>query len=44
MKKKRLSVEQIVSVLKQAESGLPVSDLIRHVGVVMLIDVNLDPG
>lgn len=30
--KKRLSVEQIVAVLKPAELGLPVSDLIRKVG------------
>jgi len=33
MKKKRFSVEQIVSVLKQAELGLPVTDLIRQVGI-----------
>jgi putative transposase len=33
MKKKRFSVEQIVSVLKQAELGLPVADLIRQVGI-----------
>ncbi len=33
MKKKRFSVEQIVAVLKQAELGLPVVDLIRQVGV-----------
>ena len=33
MKRKRLSVEQIVSVLKQAELGLPVADLIRQVGI-----------
>ena len=31
--KKRFSVEQIVSVLKQAELGLPVADLIRKVGI-----------
>ncbi|MQB45898.1 hypothetical protein DXT94_28665 [Rhizobium sp. ICMP 5592] len=30
MKKKRFSVEQIVAVLKQAELGLSVADLIRH--------------
>lgn len=29
MKKQRFSTEQIVSVLKQAEMGLPVKDLIR---------------
>ena len=33
MKKKRFSVEQIVAVLKQAELGMPVADLIRRVGV-----------
>jgi putative transposase len=33
MKKKRFSVEQIVAVLKQAELGLPVVDLIRKVGI-----------
>jgi len=31
--KKRFSVEQIVSVLKQAELGLPVADLMRKVGI-----------
>jgi putative transposase len=33
VKKKRFSVEQIVAVLKQAELGMPVADLIRHVGI-----------
>jgi putative transposase len=33
MRKKRFSVEQIVSVLKQAELGLPVADLVRQVGI-----------
>ncbi len=33
MKKKRFSVEQIVSVLKQAELGMPVADVIRRVGI-----------
>ena len=33
MKRKRFSVEQIVAVLKQAELGLPVQDLIRQVGI-----------
>lgn len=33
MKRQRFSVEQIVSVLKQAEMGLPVADLIRRVGI-----------
>lgn len=32
MKRKRFSVEQIVAVLKQAELGLPVVDLIRQRG------------
>ena len=31
--KKRFSVEQVVAVLKQAEMGLPVADLIRKVGI-----------
>ena len=33
MKEKRFSVEQIVAVLKQAELGLPVVDLVRQVGI-----------
>ena len=33
MNKKRLSVEQIVAVLKEAELGTPVADLIRKVGI-----------
>jgi len=33
VKRKRFRVEQIVAVLKQAELGTPVSDLIRHVGI-----------
>ena len=33
MKKKRFSVEQITAVLKQAESGIPVGDVCRQVGV-----------
>ncbi len=33
MKRKRFSVEQIVAVLKQAEMGAPVADLIRHLGM-----------
>ena len=32
MKRKRFSVEQIVGVLKQAEVGVPVAELIRKVG------------
>ncbi len=31
MKKKRFSVEQIVAVMKQAEAGVPVAELIRKV-------------
>lgn len=31
MKRKRFSVEQIVAVLKQAEMGVPVTELIRQV-------------
>ncbi len=33
MKKKRFSVEQIVGVLKQAEVGVPVGELIRKGGI-----------
>jgi len=33
VKRKRFSVEQIVAVLKQAEMGAPVADLIRHLGI-----------
>ena len=33
MKKKRFAVEHIVSVLKQAEMGMPITDLIRQVGI-----------
>jgi putative transposase len=33
MKRKRFSIEQIVAVLKQAELGLPVADLIRQIGI-----------
>ena len=33
MKKKRFSVEQIVAVLKEAEIGTLVADLIRKVGI-----------
>ncbi len=33
MKRKRFGVEQIVAVLKQAEAGMPVAELIRHVGI-----------
>jgi putative transposase len=33
VKKKRFSVEQIVAVLKQAQLGMPVADLIRQIGI-----------
>ena len=33
MKRKRFSVEQIVSILKQAELGMPVAEVNRRVGV-----------
>jgi putative transposase len=33
MKKKRFTAEQIVAVLKQAELGIPIAELIRQVGV-----------
>jgi putative transposase len=33
VKKKRFSVEQIVAVLKQAELGMPIADLIRRIGI-----------
>ena len=33
MKRKRYSVEQIVAVLKQAELGMAVSDLVRQIGI-----------
>jgi putative transposase len=33
VKRKRFAVEQIVAVLKQAEAGLPVAELIRQVGI-----------
>jgi putative transposase len=33
MKRKRFSVEQIVAILKQAELGLPVADLVRQTGI-----------
>ena len=32
-KRKRFSIEHLVAVLKQAELGLPVSDLIRQIGI-----------
>lgn len=33
MKRKRFSVEQIVAVLKQAELGMTVADVVRQVGI-----------
>jgi putative transposase len=33
VKRKRFSVEQIVGVLKQAEVGVPVAELIHKVGI-----------
>lgn len=33
MPKKRFSVEQIVGILKQAEVGVPIGELIRKVGI-----------
>jgi putative transposase len=33
VKKKRFSVEQIVAVVKEAELGTPVAELIRKVGI-----------
>ena len=33
MRRKRFSVEQIVAILKQAEVGVPVADLIRQAGI-----------
>jgi putative transposase len=33
MKRKRFSVEQIAAVLKQAEVGVPVAELIRKAGI-----------
>jgi len=33
VKHKRFTVEQIVAVLKQAEAGVPMAELIRRVGI-----------
>ena len=33
MKRKRFNVEPIVAVLKQAEAGVPLAELIRRVGI-----------
>jgi hypothetical protein len=35
MKKKRFSVEQIVGVLKQAQVGVPVAEVIRKAGIAV---------
>lgn len=32
MKQKRFNVEQIVAMLKQAEAGVPLAELLRRVG------------
>ncbi len=33
VRKKRFSVEQIVEILKQAEVGVPIGELVRQVGI-----------
>ena len=33
MRKKRFSVEQIVGILKQAEVGVPIGELVWQVGI-----------
>ena len=33
MKKKRFSVEQVIGVLKQAEVGVPIGELVRQGGI-----------
>ena len=33
MKKKRFAADQIVAILKMAELGIPIAELIRSVGV-----------
>jgi putative transposase len=33
VKKRRFSAEQIVAILKQAELGIPIAELIRQVGI-----------
>lgn len=33
MKQKRFNIEQIVAVLKRAEAGMPLAELIRRVGI-----------
>ena len=34
MKKKRFSVEQMIGVLKQAQVGVPVAEVIRKAGII----------
>ncbi len=34
MKKERFAAEQIVAISKQAELGIPVTELIRQVGAI----------
>ena len=38
MKRKRFSVEQIVGILKQAEVGVPVAEVIRRAGIADATD------
>jgi putative transposase len=33
MRRSRFSVEQIVAILKQAELGMPIADIVRQVGI-----------
>ncbi len=33
VKKKRFSIEQITAVLRQAETGIPVAEVVRQVGI-----------
>ena len=33
MRKSRFSIEQIVAVLRQVETGMPVADVIRRIGI-----------
>ena len=33
MKKKRFTVERLVGILKQAEVGVPIGELVRQVGI-----------
>ena len=44
MKRKHFSVEQIVAVLKPAEAGMPVAELIRHVGISEQTFLSLEEG